>query len=132
MLPEQHSTMVSRRETGSGGRWYKPVRCSICLNFIWFRPIAHQEPVGAPEPRRAWFLCKRCHEALLVEMRRSSIQSPARLRIAMGLVAAERSPKAYMSAQMRMQREFAWAIWFLVLFALLHLVVFAVLLAVPR
>jgi cell division septal protein FtsQ len=65
-------------------------------------------------------------------MRRSSIQSPVRLRIAVGLVAAERSPRAYMSARMRMQREFAWAIWFLVLFALLHLVILVVLFAAPR
>ena len=131
-MPEQQSTDISGRETGAGGCWYRPARCSICLHFLWFRRIAHQEPVGAPEPRRVWLLCKRCHEALLVEMRRSSIQSPVRLRIAVGLVAAERSPKAYMSAQMRMQREFSLAIWFLVLFALLHVVVFAMLLAVPR
>ena len=64
-------------------------------------------------------------------MRRSSIRSPARLRIAMGLVAAERSPM-YMSAEMRLQREFSLVIWFLVLFALLHVAIFAVLIAVPR
>ena len=132
MMPEQPSTHISRSETGAGGRWYRFPRCSICLHFLWFRSNIHHEPVDAPEPRRAWVLCRRCHEALLVEMRRSSIQSSARLRIAMGLVAAERSPKAYMSAQARLQREFFWAIWFLVLFALLHVAIFAVLLAIPR
>lgn len=53
------------------------------------------EPEGVPEPRQAWTLCKRCHEALLVKMRLSPIRTPLRLRIAMGLVAAERSPNAY-------------------------------------
>lgn len=72
-----------------------------------------------------------------MEMRRSSIRSPARLRIAMGLVAAERSPEAYnMSTHTReqweFQREFAWVMRLLVLFTLLHLVIFVILLAVPK
>jgi hypothetical protein len=51
----------------------------------------------------------------------------------MGLVAAERSPTAYnMTTLMREQREFAWGIRLLVLFALLHLVIFVILLAVPK
>jgi hypothetical protein len=55
----------------------------------------------------------------------------------MGLVAAERSPTAYnmtthMREQREFQREFAWGIRLLVLFALLHLVIFVILLAVPK
>ncbi len=137
MTPGNDVTVATRRETGQRGRWYKPIRCSICTSFIWFHPIALKEPVGAPEPRHEWVLCKPCHEALLVEMRRSSILSPARLRIAMGLVAAERLPKAYtMSTHMReqreFQREFAWVMRLLVLFALWHLVILVILLAVPK
>ncbi|GAC1344936.1 MAG: hypothetical protein NVSMB27_06500 [Ktedonobacteraceae bacterium] len=137
MMPGNDVTFATRRETGQRGNWYKPVRCSICTSFIWFHPIALEEPVGAPEPRHEWVLCKPCHEALLVEMRRSSISSPARLRIAMGLVAAERSPNAYTtSTQVReqrvFQREFAWFTWLMILFALFHLVIFVILLAVPK
>jgi hypothetical protein len=137
MLPGNDVTVATGRETGQRWRWYKPIRCSICTSFIWFHPIALNEPVGAPEPRQEWVLCKSCHEALLVEMRRSSIRSPARLRIAMGLVAAERSPKAYhMSThileQREFQREFAWVMRFLILFALLHLVILVILFAVPK
>jgi len=100
-------------------------------------PIVLKEPVGAPEPRQEWVLCKPCQQALLVEMSRSSIYSPVRLRIAMGLVAAERSPKAYhvstpLREQQVFQREFAWVVWLLVLFALLHLVILVILLAVPK
>lgn len=107
------------------------------MSFIWFRPIAIREPPGAPEPRQEWVLCKPCHAALLVEMRRASLPSPVRLRIAMGLVAAERSPTAYQISspvreQQAFQREFALVIWFMVLFTLLHLVIFVVLLAVPK
>ncbi len=137
MMSENDGTVATRRETGQRWRWYKPVRCSICTSFIWFHPIALKEPVGAPEPRHEWVLCKPCHEALLVEMRRSSLRSPARLRIAMGLVAAERSPTAYtMSTPTReqrdFQREFAWFMWLMVLFGLLHLVILVILLAVPK
>ncbi len=133
MMPGNDGTVATRRETGQRGRWYKPVRCSICTSFIWFHPIAHKEPVEAPEPRYEWVLCKPCHKALLVEMRRSSIRSPARLRIAMGLVAAERSPKTYhMREQREFQREFTWFVWLLVLFALLHLFILVILLAVPK
>ncbi len=133
MIPGNDVTVAARREAGQRWRWYKPIRCSICTSFIWFHPTALKEPVGAPEPRQEWVLCKLCHEALLVEMRRSSIRSPARLRIAMGLVAAERSPKTYhLREQQEFQREFAWAVWLLILFALLHLVIFVILLAVPK
>ena len=55
----------------------------------------------------------------------------------MGLVAAERSPKAYnmcthIREQQEFQREFAWVMRLLVLFTLLHLVIFVILLAVPK
>ncbi len=136
-MPGNDVAVTSRRETGQRRRWYKPIRCSICTSSIWFHSIVLQEPVGVPEPRHEWVLCKPCHEALLVEMRRSSIRSPARLRIAMGLVAAERSPKAYdisthIREQQEFQREFAWVVRLLILFTLLHLVIFVILLAVPK
>jgi hypothetical protein len=105
--------------------------------LIWFHRIAIKEAVGAPEPRHEWVLCKPCHKALLMEIRRSSIRSPARLRIAMGLVAAERSPKAYTTSthvpeQREFQREFAWLMRLLVFFALWHVVILIILLAVPK
>lgn len=124
-----------RRETGRRGCWYRSVRCTICTNRIWLYPISLKEPVEAPEPRHEWVLCKPCHKALLVEMRRSSLRSPMRLRIAMGLVAAERSPHAYATQvreQRAFQREFTWAVWLLILFTLWHLVIFAIVLAVPK
>ena len=70
-------------------------------------------------------------------MRRSSIRSPVRLRIAVGLVAAERSPNAYtmqtpIHEQQEFERELAWGIRLLILFALFHLVLFAIVFAVPK
>jgi hypothetical protein len=137
MMPGNDITVATRRKTGQRRRWYKRIRCSICTSFIWFHPIALKEPDGAPEPLQEWLLCKPCHEALLVEMSRSSLRSPVRLRIAMGLVAAERSPKAYtMSTPMReqweFQRELALFMRLMILFTLLHVVIFVILLAVPK
>jgi hypothetical protein len=92
--------------------------------------------MGAPEPHQEWSLCKPCQQALFVEMRRSSIRSPIRLRIAMGLVAAERSPKAHVSTPLReqqvFQREFSWFIWLMVLFGILHLVIFVIIFTVHK
>ncbi len=135
MLPGNDVTVTTRGEAGQRGRWFKLIRCSICTSFIWFHPITLKETIGAPEPRYEWVLCKACHKALLVEMRRFSIRSPARLRIAVGLVAAERSPKAYTSsthAQRTFQREFTWFVRFLILFALWHVAIVVILLAVPK
>jgi len=137
MIPGNGEMAAARREIGQRGRWYKPIRCSICTSFIWFHPIILKEPVEAPEPRHEWVLCKPCHEALLVEMSRSTIRSAVRLRIAMGLVAAERSPKAYSTStrspeQEAFQREFTWFKWLVIFFALLHLVIFVVIWAAPK
>jgi hypothetical protein len=137
MLPGNDVTVTARGEAVQRGRWYKRIHCSICMSFIWFHPITLKEAVGAPEPRYEWVLCKTCHKALLVEMRRSSIRSPARLRIAVGLVAAERSPKAYIIStrareQREFQREFTWFLRLLVLFALWHVAILVILLAVPK
>jgi hypothetical protein len=137
MMPENDATVATRDATEQKKRWYKPVRCSICTSWVWFRPVELKELVGGPEPLRKWVLCKPCHEAILAEMRRSPLRSPARLRVAIGLVAAERSPGAYGSKthireQQAFQREFAWAMWLVALFALFHVVILFILLAVPK
>jgi len=62
---------------------------------MWYNYIPLIEPEDVPEPRQEWTLCKRCHQELLVQLRLSPVRTPLRFRIAMGLVAAERSPYAY-------------------------------------
>jgi hypothetical protein len=83
----QNSTRRQKRRTATS--------CSVCTRRIWFDPIYIQEPEGVPVPRTSWLLCKECHGVFLTEFRRSPVRSPLRLRIAMGLIAAERSPHAY-------------------------------------
>jgi hypothetical protein len=137
MMPGNDGTDGIGQATGQREYRYILSCCSICTSVVWFHHVALKEPVEAPEPRYEWVLCKPCHEALQVELRRSSLRSLTRLRVAIGLVAAERSPNAYninpqMREQQAFQREFVWGIRFLIFFALLHLVIFAILLAVPR
>jgi hypothetical protein len=88
------------------------------------------EPEGVPEPRQQWTLCKRCHEALLVQMRRSPVRTPLRLRIAMGLVAAERSPQAYYVAPRRQLSDRTWIVvlaWGFGIAMILHLILIVML-----
>jgi hypothetical protein len=69
--------------------------CSICTRHMWFDYVSLIEPEGVPEPRHSWTLCHECHLSLVTEMRRSPLRSNIRMRVAMGIVAAERSPLAY-------------------------------------
>ncbi len=137
MLPEYDELDITSEETGQRGHWLKLFRCSICTRFILHYPISLKEPIDVPEPRHEWTLCKACYEALLVEIRRSVISSSLRLRIAIGLVAAERSPHAYpvntkTPEQQVFEREFAWFVWAMILFFLFHVAIFAILIAIPR
>mgnify|MGYP001370645583 CR=1 FL=1 len=85
---------TQRADSRKAGR-RAAVRCSICSRRAWLNTTHLIEPLGVPEPRQSWTLCKRCHTLLLAEMERSPILSPLRLRIAMGIVASDRSPYVY-------------------------------------
>ena len=92
--------------------------CSICTNRIWSGAIQILEPEGVPEPRLSWVLCKSCNEALQTEMERSPVLSPLRLRIAMGLVAAERWPNAYPTKIRQYVSDRRWIVFMAVCFIL--------------
>jgi hypothetical protein len=88
-----------------------------------------EEPPGVPEPRQTWMLCKRCYAALQVEMQRSPVLSPLRLRIAIGIVAADRSPDAYAPSRPPMTDR-SWIVimaWGFAIAMMLHLVLIVML-----
>jgi hypothetical protein len=89
------STVATGHEESRKARRRASARCSICTRRTWLNSTYLIEPLGVPEPRQTWTLCKRCNAALQVEMERSPVLSPLRLRIAMGIVAADRSPYVY-------------------------------------
>ena len=91
------SMVVVGRESSRRAKKRTNEHCSICTNRIRYDPVYLVEPEGVPEPRCSWVLCQECNQALTIEMRRSPVRTPLRLRIAMGLVASERWPQAYPS-----------------------------------
>ena len=105
------------------------IRCSICERRMWYNFIPLIEPEDVPEPRQKWTLCKRCHQELLVQLRLSPVRTSLRLRIAMGLVAAERSPYAYAPTRQPLSDR-SWIIimaWGFGIAMVLHLVLIVML-----
>lgn len=113
-------------EAGPSYRSKRPKnpRCSICDNHTWFDATYLMEPVGAPEPRQSWVLCKRCYGELLIHMRKSPVRSPLRLRIAMGLVASEHWPQSH-ARNRSVMSDHAWLLvigWGFAIAMIIHLI----------
>ena len=100
-------------------------RCSICQHRL-SDAIAFRDETGAvPEPRKSWMLCAQCDAAVRAEIERSPVQGPLRLRIAIGVVAAERSPTSVHALATGL-REVNWLpilFWVFGIAMVLHLVV---------
>ena len=128
------STATSQQQNSRRPKKRTRQECSICTSRIWFEAIPLIEPEGVPEPRRSWTLCKSCHRALLVELRRSPIRSPLRLRIAMGLVAAERAPLAYprSSSYMNDKRWILFLAWGFGIAMVFHLILIVIIASIAR
>jgi hypothetical protein len=90
----------SDRAATSGGRAHATLKqqmarllghgCDVCGRRIVGSGYYFEETEPAPEPRRMWTLCEACAEMAQREVERTSVRSPLRLRIAMGIVASER------------------------------------------
>ena len=121
--------VVVGRESSRRAKKRTNEHCSVCTNRIRYDAVHLMEPEGVPEPRRSWVLCQECYQVLLVEMRKSPIRTPLRLRIAMGLLAAERSPAAHPRSY-RSMNDRTWIIvlaWGFGIAMLLHLVLIVML-----
>lgn len=113
-----------RLESGDGA----VTRCAICRKRIWVGALTLSDPVEAPEPQQSWVLCKTCHAAVLSEVERSPLRGPLRMRVAVGLVAAERWPRATRFDGEREDRVWiAFLYWGFAGAMLLHLVVIVLL-----
>ena len=121
------ATLRGNKPRQSGKRMI--TRCSICERRTWYHSIPLIEPEGVPDPRHEWVLCNSCHQELLVQLRLSPIHTPLRLRIAIGLVAAERSPYAYAPTRKPLSDR-SWIIimaWGFGIAMLLHLILIVML-----
>jgi len=123
------SALATRRKEPRNAIRRASIRCSICARRTWLHATHLIEPLGVPEPRQSWTLCKRCHQSLLLEMHRSPVRSLLRLRIAIGIVAAERSPYVYAPTHKPLSDR-TWILvmaWGFAIAMLLHLVLIVML-----
>jgi hypothetical protein len=72
----------------------EPLRCSICARKLGQTLRFIEETNETPEPRQSWLLCADCDDAVHDQIERAPIRSPMRIRVAVGMVAAERTPAA--------------------------------------
>lgn len=103
------------------------LRCSVCTRRLR-GSIAYLDETGdAPEPRQSWMLCPTCDAAVHAELERSPVQGPLRVRIAVGLVAAERSPHAWRVPRsgMRDDQWLTFLFWGFGIAMVIHLLVIA-------
>lgn len=113
------------RDTHADGIRLDALRCSICTQRI-HRDIVYLDETGdVPAPRQSWVLCPDCDAAVRAELERSPVQGPLRFRIAVGLVAAERSPHAVHapSAGLRDDAWLSFLFWVFGIAMVLHLFV---------
>jgi len=71
-------------------------RCAICTNRTAGSMLAFHERPGQSITQlecKTWLLCADCAAAVVTEVERSALRTPLRLRIALGVVAAERRPE---------------------------------------
>ncbi len=64
--------------------------CAICLRRTSGGMFMLQEGLELAVPRQSWLLCWACTVAVIAELERSTLRTPLRIRIAVGIVAAER------------------------------------------
>lgn len=111
-----------------------PRRCSICRRRLGRLLFFIEETGDVPEPRGSWALCERCNEAVHVQMEQSPVRSPLRLRIAVGMVAAERTPEAR-RARFGQLTDDSWVkvfLWLLPITMLIHLAIIVLIAGIAK
>ena len=107
------------------------LRCDICERRLG-KTLHYLEETGDVEDeRRSWTLCDDCNAAVRAQMSGSTVRGPLRLRVAVGLVAAERTPAARRAnwGQMTDRRWEHVLFWSFFLFMLAHLAFLVILAA---
>ncbi len=128
-----NQTVSTDAEQGPGARDGSVTRCAICRKRIWLGAQTLQDPDEAPEPHQSWTLCKICFGAVMAELQRSPVRSPMRVRVAVGLVAAERWPRAARSDGEREDRVWiAFLYWGFAGAMLLHLMIIVLLAQIAK
>lgn len=107
-----------------------PLRCAICRKRIWAGALTLKEPAEAPQPQQEWRLCKTCHAEVIAQLEQSPLRTPVRMRVVVGLVAAERWPRARTRNLGKRREDHIWIAvlgWGFAGVMLLHLVIIVLL-----
>lgn len=119
-------------------------RCDVCgqpLGAHGYYVCEEPEAIvalEAPDPPREWTLCRECSEAVSRRVERMTLPTPRRLRVAVGLVASERStPEAIRARapdaareQRADRRSVRLLIWIFAIFFVVHALAFVVVMVV--
>ena len=111
------AVVAGGRESARRAKNQTSKRCSICSGRL-----------------KSGILCNDCYQALLIEMRRSPVRTPLRLRIAMGIVASERWPESY-SSYRSILNDRKWILfiaWGFVVAMIFHLVLIVMIAMVAK
>jgi len=65
-------------------------QCAICLRRTSGSMFMLRESLELAVPHQSWLLCWACTTAVIAELERSRLRTPLRIRVAVGMVAAER------------------------------------------
>jgi hypothetical protein len=127
-IPDNQSSPQRRHSLpGLAPRYDERTRCSICQRALDGDMLFLDETGDVPEPRQSWIFCQECDAAVRAEMERSPVEGPLRARIAVGLVASERSPYAIRRTRAGLSDDgwLRFMFWVFGLGVLLHLIVIA-------
>ncbi len=111
-----------------------PTRCAICQRRLGGSIHFLEETGAVPEPRQSWALCGACNDAVRERIRQSPMRGDLRLRVAVGLVAAERTPTARRTrlGELSDRRWEALLFWAFLLAMLGHLVLIVVVASIAK
>lgn len=111
-----------------------PHRCAICTRRLRSSIYFLDETGDVPEPRMSWELCGVCNAAVREEVERSTVRGPLRLRVAVGIVATERTPEARRAriGQLSDQHWETLLFWAFLLFMLGHLVLIVIVASIAK
>jgi hypothetical protein len=113
-------------------------RCSICERRLVNKAYFLTETDDAPEPQQSWLLCAPCNTAVQAEIERSGLRPAIRTRVAVGLVASQRSrarrAKWWQERFWEELEDEGWnrvIFWSIIVIAFGHVLVFAVIMMLP-
>ncbi|HLZ23464.1 MAG TPA: hypothetical protein VKQ30_15225 [Ktedonobacterales bacterium] len=75
-------------------RWLHRQRCAICGQYMGKSGRSLIALETATGTGATWHLCEDCYVAVTRELERAELRTPARVRIAVGVVASERGQSA--------------------------------------